>query len=94
MIKGFADAQSEGLFGGQRPRRLPNQIHWAALRKLLVLDAADVLKDLRLPPGNRLEKLKGRRTGEFSIRIDDQRRICFEWHDGDVYSVELADYHS
>ena len=94
MIKEFADPQSEGLFRGQRPRRLPNQVHRAALRKLLVLDAAESLQDLRLPPGNRWEKLKGRRMGQYSIRINDQWRICFGWHDGDAYSVEIADYHS
>lgn len=94
MIKGFADPQSEGLFRGQRPGRLSNQIHRAALRKLLVLDAAGLLQDLRLAPGNRLEKLKGRRMGQYSIRINDQWRICFEWHDGGAYSVEIADYHS
>ena len=94
MIKGFADPESEGLFTGQRPRRMPNQIHRAALRKLLVLDAAESLQDLRLPPGNRLEKLKGHRRGQYSIRINDQWRICFEWRDGGAYSVEIADYHS
>jgi proteic killer suppression protein len=94
MIKGFADAQTEGLFRGQRPRRLPNQIHRAALRRLLVLDAAESLQDLRLPPGNRLGRLKERRLGQYSIRINDQWRICFEWHDGDAYSLEIADYHS
>jgi len=65
-----------------------------ALRKLLILDAADVLEDLRVPPGNRLEKLKGDRSGQFSIRINDQWRICFEWRDGDAHSVEITDYHS
>lgn len=94
MIKGFVDAQSEGLFRGQRPRRLPNQIRRAALRRLLVLDAAEALEDLRLPPGNQLEKLEGRRRGQYRIRIDDQWRICFEWHAGDAYSAEIADYHS
>ena len=94
MIRGFSDTETEMLFQGQRPKHLPNQIHRVALRKLLVLDAADSLQDLRLPPGNRLEKLKGKREGQHSIRINDQWRICFEWHDGDAYEVEITDYHS
>ena len=93
MIRGFADPESERLFRGQQPKRLPSQIHRPALRKLLVLDAAESLQDLRLPPGNRLEKLTGRRRGQYSIRINDQWRICFEWHEGDAYSVEIVDYH-
>ena len=93
MIRGFADPDSERLFRGQRPKRLPSQIHRPALRKHLVLDAAESLQDLRLPPGNRLEKLTGRRRGQYSIRINDQWRICFEWHEGDAYSVEIVDYH-
>lgn len=81
------------LFQGQGSRRLPSQLLRQALRKLLILDAADALQDLRVPPGNRLEKLKGDRAGQYSIRINDQWRICFEWHDGDAYSVEITDYH-
>ena len=92
MIREFADIETENLFRGKRPKRLPPQIHRSALRKLLVLDAADNLLDLRLPPGNRLEKLKGDRIGQHSIRINDQWRICFYWHDGDVYAVEVTDY--
>lgn len=64
-----------------------------ALRKLLILDAADRLEDLRIPPGNRLEKLAGDRKGQYSIRINDQWRICFRWHQGDAYDVEIVDYH-
>jgi proteic killer suppression protein len=94
MIKEFADPESEKLFRGERSRKLPSQILRPALRKLLVLDAADSLEDLRVPPGNRLEKLKGNRRGQHSIRINDQWRICFEWRDGDAYSVEVTDYHS
>jgi len=63
------------------------------LRKLVMLDAAESLQDLRVPPGNRLEKLSGDRKGQHSIRINDQWRICFEWRDGDAYQVEIADYH-
>jgi proteic killer suppression protein len=94
MIKEFADPETENLFRGERSRKLPSQILRPALRKLLVLDAADSLEDLRVPPGNRLEKLKGDRRGQHSIRINDQWRICFEWRDGDAYSVEVTDYHS
>jgi proteic killer suppression protein len=94
MIKGFADSETQKLFGGRLPKKLPTQIHRVALRKLLVLDAADVLQDLRIPPGNRLEKLKGNRKGQYSIRINDQWRICFSWRDGDAYEVEIVDYHS
>ena len=94
MIKEFVDPESEKLFRGERSRKLPSQILRPALRKLLVLDAADSLQDLRVPPGNRLEKLKGNRRGQHSIRINDQWRICFEWRDGDAYSVEVTDYHS
>ncbi|MEE9166719.1 MAG: type II toxin-antitoxin system RelE/ParE family toxin [Candidatus Neomarinimicrobiota bacterium] len=94
MIKHFADSDTKKLFCGQRPRRLPPQIPRHELRKLLVLDAADSLQDLRIPPGNRLKKLKGSRAGQHSIRINDQWRICFEWREGDAYSVEITDYHS
>jgi len=94
MIRTFSDTETEQLFRGQRPKRLPTQIHRVALRKLLVLDAADTIPDLRRPPGNRLEKLKGRREGQYSIRINNQWRICFEWDDGDAYEVEITDYHA
>jgi len=63
------------------------------LRKLIALDAAEALVDLRVPPGNRLEKLKGRRSGQYSIRINDQWRVCFSWKDGDAHDVEIVDYH-
>ena len=92
MIKSFADADTRTVFEGQWVQRLPTQVLRPALRKLLILDAADALEDLRVPPGNRLEKLKGDRSGQYSIRID-QWRICFEWRDGDAYSVEITDYH-
>ena len=93
MIRDFADTGTEMIFRGQRSKRFPTQIHRVALRKLLILDAADSLQDLRLPPGNRLEKLSGKHEGQHSIRINDQWRICFEWHDGDVNSVQITDYH-
>jgi toxin HigB-1 len=93
VIKSFADGDTEAVFHGQRVRRLPPQLLRPALRKLLLLDAAVDLKDLWVPPGNRIEKLKGNRDGQYSIRINDQWRICFEWHDGDAHTVEIADYH-
>ena len=94
MIRSFADSDTEALFRGERPRRLPAQILRPALRKLLILDAADSLLDLSIPPGNRLEKLRGHRAGQYSIRINDQWRICFQWRDGDAHAVEVTDYHS
>jgi len=93
MITSFANLETEHLFRGQRPVKLPNDIRRTALRKLLVLDAAEPLNDLRLPPGNRLEKLKGDRSGRHRIRINDQWRICFTWKDGQAHSVEITDYH-
>ncbi len=94
MIKHFADASTEALFRRERPRTLPHDIHRRALRKLVMLDAAENVQDLRVPPGNRLKKLKGNRQSQYSIRINDQWRICFEWRDGDAYQVEITDYHS
>ena len=93
MIKTFADTDTERLFSGQRPRRLSNPIWRGATRKLLILDGAESLQDLRIPPGNRLEKLRGDRSGQHSIRINDQWRICFRWLDGHAYKVEITDYH-
>lgn len=93
MIRSFKDPEAEKLFGRERSRKLPQNIHRAALKKLLVLDAADDLADLRVPPGNRLEKLSGDRRGQHSIRINDQWRICFRWENGDAFEVEIADYH-
>ncbi|HLE25126.1 MAG TPA: type II toxin-antitoxin system RelE/ParE family toxin [Thermodesulfobacteriota bacterium] len=94
MIREFADSDTEKLYRGQRPRKLPTQMLRPALRKLLILDAAESLVDLRIPPGNRLEKLKGDREGQYSIRINDRWRICFRWRGGDAYAVEITDYHS
>ncbi len=93
MIRDFSDRDTEALFRRRRPRRLPETIHRAALRKLVMLNAAVELGDLRAPPGNRLEKLVGDRAGQHSIRINDQWRICFTWLEGDAYDVEITDYH-
>lgn len=92
MIRGFADRDTERLARGQRVRRFVN-IERAALRKLAMLDAAHVLDDLRAPPGNRLEALKGDRAGQYSIRVNDQYRICFTWQKDGPHDVELTDYH-
>ena len=93
MIRGFADRDTERLFGRESVRRLPAALRRTMLRKLVALDAAETLEDLRVPPGNRLEKLSGNRTGQYSIRVNDRWRICFRWHDGDAYDVEIVDYH-
>jgi proteic killer suppression protein len=93
MIKSFQSRETEKLFMRQRSPRFSVAIHRIALRKLLLLDAAERLEDLRTPPGNRLEKLTGNRQGQHSIRINDQWRICFRWAEGDAYEVEIADYH-
>jgi len=93
VIKSFADRNTEALFQRQRVRRYPADLLRSMLRKLVAVDAAEVLDDLRVPPGNRLEKLKGKRAGQHSIRVNDQWRICFRWADGDAYEVEVVDYH-
>ena len=81
------------MFRREASRRFPPDVYRTALRKLLIIDAAESLHDLAVPPGNRLEKLKGRRDGQHSIRVNDQWRICFRWDRGDAYEVEITDYH-
>ena len=93
VIKSFADRDTERLFVREVVRRFPSELHRAMLRKLTVLDAAESLDDLRVPPGNRLEKLKGDRAGQHSIRVNDQWRVCFRWKEGDAYDVAVVDYH-
>jgi proteic killer suppression protein len=93
MIKSFACKETRRLFRREFSRKLPQDIQRAARRKLEILDAAEVLQDLRVPPSNHLEKLSGDRRGQYSIRINDQWRICFEWRRGDAYEVEITDYH-
>jgi proteic killer suppression protein len=93
MIKSFQDRETEKIFRRQFSRKLPQDIQRNARRKLEVLDAAETLEDLRIPPANRLEKLHGDREGQYSIRINDQWRVCFAWRDGDAYRVEIVDYH-
>ncbi len=93
MIRSFRSAETARLWQGQTSRKLPTDIQDRALRKLRQLDAAMTLDDLRLPPSNRLESLKGAHKGQFSIRINDQWRICFQWTEGEAREVEIADYH-
>ena len=93
MIRSFRDKETEKVFNLQVSRRLPHDIQQVAVRKLRMLNNARSLQDLRVPLANRLEKLSGDRTGQYSIRINDQWRICFEWHDGNAEDVEIVDYH-
>ncbi len=90
MIKGFADRNTEALFQ-RKPRKRFRPLARVALRKLLILHAASSLDDLKVPPGNRLERLKGDRKRQYSIRINDQWRVCFRWKGGDDYDVEILD---
>lgn len=92
MIKSFADKDTEALFNGYRVRRLES-LREATRRKLELLAAATELRFLRVPLGNRLEALSGKRKGQHSIRINDQWRLCFVWRKGDAYDVEIVDYH-
>lgn len=93
MIRSFKSKESEKIFNRQRSSKLPQDSQQVALRKLRMLNRAITLPDLQVPPANRLEKLSGDRAGQYSIRINDQWRICFEWQEGDAYNVEIADYH-
>ena len=93
MIRSFKDKQAERLLQRERSKRLPDDLQRVALRKLRMLNRATSLEDLRMPPANRLEKLKGDRSGQYSIRINDQWRVCFHWRDHDAYDVEIVDYH-
>jgi toxin HigB-1 len=93
VIRSFRDKETEQVFNRLPRRRLPSDIIQGARRKLLILNAAEKLADLRTPPGNRLEKLSGGRKGQHSIRINQRWRICFKWRDGDAYDVEIVDYH-
>ena len=94
VIRSFADKDTQRVFQRLESKRLSVELQRAAYRKLTILDAAEAIKDLRIPPSNRLEKLKADRGGQYSIRINDQWRICFYWKDNDAYDVEVTDYHS
>lgn len=93
MIRSFRDRKTEEVFRRERVRAIHPDVQRLALRKLVILDAAESLQDLRVPPGNRLERLSGDRTGQHSIRVNDQWRICFRWREGDALDVEIVDYH-
>jgi proteic killer suppression protein len=93
VIKTFRDDITQKIYQRQPSRKLPHEIQQVALRKLRMLNNAGSLTDLRIPPANRLEKLSGLRAGQWSIRINDQWRICFEWQERDAYNVEIVDYH-
>lgn len=93
MIRSFADKETDLIWDGFRSRKLPADIQQKALMKLSLLNRAVRLDDLRVPPGNRLEALKGDRKGCYSIRINEQWRICFQWKDGGAHHVEIIDYH-
>jgi proteic killer suppression protein len=93
MIRSFRDKQTERVFLREAKTKFARPVQRAALRKLLILDAAESIVDLRIPPGNRLEKLVGDRDGQYSIRVNDQWRVCFVWRDGDAFEVEIVDYH-
>ncbi len=93
MLKSFRDRDTERLFQRQPVKKLGSDVQRTGLRKLRMLDAATILGDLRVPPGNRLERLKGDRDGQHSIRISKQWRVCFRWRSGDAYDVEIVDYH-
>ena len=93
MIRSFRSEETERVFKRARSPKLPGDIQQVALRKLRMLNRSRSLADLRVPPANRLERMKGDREGRYSIRINDQWRICFRWADGDAFDVEIVDYH-
>jgi len=93
MIRSFADQDTERVFAGRRPRKLPQEVVERAETKLAMIDAAEYVEVLRMPPGNRLEKLRGDREGQWSIRVNRQYRVCFSFEGGDAYDVEITDYH-
>ena len=92
MIKTFRDKETESIFARQFSKKFPADLLALAWRKLAILDVADSLGDLRVPPGNRLEKLAGKRLGQYGIRINDQWRICFQWRAGNAHKVEITDH--
>ncbi len=93
MLKAFKCKETEKIFKGRFSNKLPQNIQRVAERKLIMIHRARELNDLQVPPANHLEALKGRRKGQYSIRINDQWRICFKWHNDGVYNVEITDYH-
>ncbi|MDD4995942.1 MAG: type II toxin-antitoxin system RelE/ParE family toxin [Patescibacteria group bacterium] len=94
MIKSFKSKETEKIFNRNYSLKFPLTIQKTALRKLLIIDASVIINDLRVPPANHLEQLKGNRRGQYSIRINDQWRICFKWRQSDAYDVEIINYHN
>lgn len=93
MIRSFRDKETEKVFQREVSRKFSPALQHQGQRKLAILEGAETLQDLRIPPGNRLERLKGDREGQYSIRINDQWRICFKWSEGGADDVEITDYH-
>jgi toxin HigB-1 len=93
MIRSFADRETRKIWLGNASRRLPLDIQGKALVKLRLINRARTLQDLMVPPGNRLEALRGNRKGQWSVRVNDQWRVCFRWSEGDAHDVEIVDYH-
>jgi proteic killer suppression protein len=93
VIRSFGDRETERLFRRESSKAIPPQLSRIALRKLVQVDAAEALDELRIPPGNRLESLTGDRRGQYSIRINERWRVCFRWREGDAFEVEIVDYH-
>jgi proteic killer suppression protein len=93
MIKSFKDKETEKVYSREGSRKLPTDIQQVALRKLRMINNAKNLNDLRIPPANNLERLKGDREGQHSVRINEQWRVCFKWRQGDAHEVEITDYH-
>lgn len=93
MIVSFADKETEKIYNQKFSKKLPQQIQGIALRKLIMMESANSLNDLKVPPANRLEALTGNRKGQYSIRINDQYRICFKWRQGNISEVKIEDYH-
>ena len=93
MIKSFKDKETKKIFERRRSKKLPSDIQQIALRKLRMINRVQSLEELKIPPANRLEKLKGERFGQYSIRINNQWRICFEWQDNNAFNVQIVDYH-
>jgi proteic killer suppression protein len=93
MIASFLDKETEKLWRSGKSRRIPPELHLRVFKKLAILNAAIALDNLRVPPGNQLEALRGDRLGQHSIRVNDQYRVCFIWRDGNAFNVEIVDYH-
>lgn len=94
MIKSFKSKEAEKIFNREYSLKFPSSIQKTALRKLLMINAAAIINDLKVPPANHLEKLRGNRRGQYSIKINDQWRICFKWQQGDAHEVEIINYHN